>query len=155
MNELDSAADQSKIGQETRELVEVYSKILWLMYRNEFALEYEKMEEFNKSSDKMEQQNIKSSFGYLYSIAINKFINIIVRLSVHLHIKQTFKKIRLLNSLESVSLLASSKWNTQDIQNSQNDLINTFYKKLNDEMQYIEDSLPNFKDYLNNFLGSL
>ena len=142
---------------ETRELVEAYRTILLEMYKEEFASQYKKMENFNNLFENIEdglskKQKIKRCIGDTYSNATTELINAIVRLSVHLHIKNTFKKLRLLNSLESLSLLDSSKWNAQETQNPQNDLINNSYKKLNDDMQYIEDLLPNFKDYLNNYL---
>ena len=48
--DLESTADQSKVGQmaETKELVEAYKKMLWVMYKEEFASQYEKMEKFSK-----------------------------------------------------------------------------------------------------------
>lgn len=154
---MESVIDQSKIGQmtesqmtETKELVEAYRKIILVMYKEEFASQYKKVDKTENNRSK--KQKIKSHIDNLYYIVITETINKTVRLFIHLRIKKTFKKIRLLNSLESLSLLDSSEWNTQEIQNPQNYFINTSHTKLNVEMQYIEDLLPDFKDYLNNYL---
>lgn len=172
MNDLEDLTDQSIVEDmvETKELVGVYRKILRVMYKEEFALQYEELERFKKLFDKAKdnrskKEKIKNYIGDLYFNATTTLVNTIVRLSLYLHIKSTFKKIRLLNSLESLSLLDSSKWSTQETLNPNQDLqnqnpqntftntfTNTFYKKLNDEMQYIEDLLPDFKEYFNNYI---